>query len=44
MKVSNVKGGKVQSCSKIKDKNGRLALGEDEVQMIWKEYFEGLYI
>ena len=41
--VSNVKGGKVESCSKIKDENGRLAQGEDKVQRIWKEYFEDLY-
>ena len=26
------KGGKVESCSRIKDGNGRLALGEDEVK------------
>ena len=32
--VSNVKGGTVESCSRIKDGNGRLALGEDEVQRI----------
>ena len=29
--VSNMKGGKVESCSRIKDGNGRLAQGEDEV-------------
>ena len=29
--VSNVKGGKVDSCSKIRDGNGRLAQREDEV-------------
>ena len=28
---SNAKGGKVESCSRIKDGNGRLAQGEDEV-------------
>ena len=41
-KVSNVKKGKVESCSRIKDGNGWLA-EEDEVQGIWKEYFENLY-
>ena len=41
--VSNAKGGKVESCSGIKDGNGRLAQGEDEVRKIWKEYFEDLY-
>ena len=29
--VSKVNGGKVESCSRIKDGNGRLALGKDEV-------------
>ena len=29
--VSNMKGGKVESCSGIKYGNGRLAQGEDEV-------------
>ena len=41
--TSNVKGGKMESCSRIKYGNGRLAQGEDEVQRIWKEYFEYLY-
>ena len=27
--VSNAKGGKVESCSRIKDGNGRLAQGEE---------------
>ena len=30
-KVSNAKGGKVESCSRIKDGNGGLARGEEEV-------------
>ena len=42
-KVSEVKGGKVKSCSRIKDGNGTLALEEDEVRMIWKGYFDDLY-
>ena len=29
--LSNMKGGKVESCSRIKDGNGRLTQGEDEV-------------
>ena len=41
--VSNAKGGKVQSCSRMKDGNGRLAQGEDEVQKIWRKYFENWY-
>ena len=41
--VINVKGGKVDSCSRIKNGNGRLAQGEEEVRRIWKEYFEDLY-
>ena len=32
--VSNVKGGKVESCSRIKDGNGKLVQGKDEVQRI----------
>ena len=40
--MSFAKGGKVESCSRIKDGN-RLAQGEDEVRKIWKEYFEDLY-
>ena len=38
--VSNAKGRKMASCSRIKDGNGRLAQGEDGVRKIWKEYFE----
>ena len=41
--VSNAKRGKVESCSRIKDENERLAQGENEVRRIWKEYIEGLY-
>ena len=41
--ASYTKGGKVESCSRIKDGSGRLAQGEDEVQRIQKEYFEDLY-
>ena len=41
--VSNVKGGKVESCSRIKDGNRRLAQGKDEARKVWKEYFEDLY-
>ena len=29
--ISNAKEGKVESCSRIKDRNGRLAQGENEV-------------
>ena len=29
--MTNMKGGKVESCSRIKDGNGRLVQGEDEV-------------
>ena len=32
----------MESCSKINDRNGRLAQGEDEVRRFWKEYFEDL--
>ena len=32
--MSNVKGGKVESCSRIKDGKGRLTQKEDEVRKI----------
>ena len=38
--VSNAKEGKVESCSRVKDENGKLAQGKHEVRKIWKEYFE----
>ena len=41
-KVSNAKRGKMESCSRIKEENGRLTQREDEVRKIWKEYFEDL--
>ena len=41
--VSNAKGGKVESCRRVKDGNGRVAQGENEARKIWKEYFEDLY-
>ena len=41
--VSKVNGRKVENFNRIKDGNGRLAQGEDEVRKIWKEYFEDLY-
>ena len=40
---SNAKGRRVESYSRIKDGNLKLAQGEDEVRKIWKEYFEDLY-
>ena len=36
-------GRKEENCSRIKDGNGRLAVGKDEVQRMWKDYFEGFY-
>ena len=41
--MSNAKRGMVESSSRIKDRNGRLAQGEDEVRRIWKECFEDFY-
>ena len=41
--VGKVNGVKAESCSRIKDGNGRLALEEDGVRRIWKDYFEDLY-
>ena len=32
--VSNAKEGKVEICSRIRDANGRLAQGEDEIQRL----------
>ena len=32
--VSNAKGGKVESCSRVKDGNGRLVQGEDRARKI----------
>ena len=37
--VSNEKGGKVESCGRIKAENG-LAQEENKMRKIWKEYFE----
>ena len=42
-RVNNANEGKGENSNRIKDGNGRLALGEDEVPKIWKEYFEDLY-
>ena len=36
-------GGNVKSCSRMQDRNGRLALGENEIRRIWKDYVEDLY-
>ena len=36
--------GKLENCSRIKDVNGRLALGTNEVKRIWKDYFEDIYV
>ena len=41
--VSKAKGEKVESCSRIKDINGRSALGKYEEQKIWEDYFEVLF-
>ena len=41
--VSKVSEKKMESCCRIKDGNGRLALGEDKGWRIWKDYFEDLY-
>ena len=41
--MCNAKGGKMESFSRIKYGNGRMAKGDDEVRKIWKEYFEDLY-
>ena len=41
--VGKVNAEEVEDCSKIKDRNRRLVVGEDEVQSTWKKYFEDLY-
>ena len=41
--VRSAKGRKVESCSRVKDGNGRLAQGEDKARKIWKKYFEDLH-
>ena len=35
--------GKMDSCSRIKDVDGRLALKEVKVRRVWNDYFEDLY-
>ena len=41
--VSQVNGWKVENCNRTKNRNGKLTLGKDEAQRIWKYYFEDLY-
>ena len=41
--ASKVNGRKIESCSRIKDSNRRLKVGDYEVQRIWMEYYEDLY-
>ena len=41
--VSKSNVGKLDSCTKIKEGKGRLALGGVQVRRIWKYYFEDLY-
>ena len=38
-----MKRGKVESCSRIKEGDARLAQGKYEVRRIWKGYFEDLH-
>ena len=37
--MSNAKGGKVEGCSRIKDGNGRLAQGENELRKDFEVVF-----
>ena len=41
--LSNAEEGKVENSSRVKNGNGRLARGEDELRRIWKENFEDLH-
>ena len=40
--VSNEKGVKVKSCSRIKDGNRKLGLGEGEVRRVWNIIFKSV--
>ena len=40
--VNKADGGKMENCSRIKDRNGKLALEEVEVRRVWKD-IEDLY-
>ena len=42
-KMSKMDGVKVRNCTRIKDRNGWLVLGEDKVQRTWMDYFGDLY-
>ena len=42
--MSNAKGGKVESSSRIKDGSGSLAQKEDEMRKILEEYFKDYII
>ena len=41
--VGEVNGENMENYNSIEDRNGRLAVGEDEVRKTWKDYFEDLY-
>ena len=40
--VSRINRRNVEGYSRIKDGNGRLALGEDEARRIWKDWFDNI--
>ena len=42
-KFVKISGGKVESCSRIKDRNGRVVVGENKIRSTLKEYPEDLY-
>ena len=42
-KLSKVKRGKMESCSKIKDGNGRLPMEEDELRRVWKDHLDDIF-
>ena len=37
-------GVKLDSSNRIKDGNERLAVGEEEIRRIWKDYFKDRYL
>ena len=43
MEGSKANRRRVKGCSRIKDRNSRLSLREDEVRRMWMNYFEDLY-
>ena len=41
--VSKVDSERAENCNRIKDKNGTLAVGENDTRKTWKGYFEDVH-